>query len=141
VEQQMAAMGMAVSSALCEHFAYTRQELEHMIRTESILNLNQLLERHGQGMGCDICKPTAANSFASVQNDFVLSADHLGLQDTNAACWANLHKHRRDCVVPRTAASALYPHVLIRVGEVGRGSRRYSKITGGRRNGLCVAKL
>lgn len=141
VEQQMAAMGMAVSSALCEHFAYTRQELEHMIRTESILNFNQLLERHGQGMGCDICKPTAANIFASVQNDFVLSADHLGLQDTNDAFLANMQKDGTYSVVPRIAGGEITPEMLILLGKVARDFGLYSKITGGQRIDLFGAEL
>ena len=141
VEQQLTAMGMAVSKALCEHFAYTRQELEHIVRTENILSFNELVQRHGQGLGCDICKPTAANILASVQNDFILAEAHLGLQDTNDAFLANMQKDGTYSVVPRIAAGEITPDMLILLGKVARDFGLYTKITGGQRIDLFGAEL
>lgn len=141
IDQQLAAMGMAVSTALCEHFAYTRQELEHIVRTEGIVDLSELLQRHGKGLGCDICKPTVANILASVQNDFVLSAPHLGLQDTNDAFLANMQKDGTFSVVPRIAGGEITPDKLIVLGEVARDFGLYTKITGGQRIDLFGARL
>ena len=60
----MKKQGLAVNNHLCEHFAYSRQELYHLVRVGQIRSFEELLARHGQGLGCDICKPAAASIFA-----------------------------------------------------------------------------
>jgi nitrite reductase (NADH) large subunit len=72
MKAEMKKAGLAVSNHLCEHFPYSRQELHHLIRVGSIKSFGELLHKHGKGLGCDICKPVAANILASTWNDFVL---------------------------------------------------------------------
>ena len=60
------ARGVEVKNHLCEHFAYSRQELLHFIQVEGFTNFYQLLTAHGSGHGCEICKPTIGSLLASV---------------------------------------------------------------------------
>src|SRR5690606_21645738 len=69
---QLAHLGVEVRDHLCEHFACSRQELYHIVRVEGIRSFGELVNRHGKGPGCDICKPVVANILASSWNDFVL---------------------------------------------------------------------
>ncbi|MEO6856601.1 MAG: nitrite reductase large subunit NirB, partial [Rhodoferax sp.] len=80
---EMARRGMAVNNHICEHFAYSRQEIYHLVRVGNIRSFDALMAQHGTGLGCDICKPVAASVLASCWNDFVLQRDLAGLQDSN----------------------------------------------------------
>ncbi|RYF20005.1 MAG: nitrite reductase (NAD(P)H), partial [Comamonadaceae bacterium] len=75
MKSAMAQRGMAVNNHVCEHFGYSRQELYHLIRVGEIRSFDDLLARHGKGLGCDVCKPLAASIFASCWNEFVLKRD------------------------------------------------------------------
>ncbi|MCH8550636.1 MAG: nitrite reductase large subunit NirB [Natronospirillum sp.] len=141
VDHEMAALGMEVSNDICEHFAYSRQELEHLVRVEGIRDFHTLRERYGKGLGCDICKPAVASILASVWNDYVLEDQHVGLQDTNDTFLANMQKDGTFSVVPRVAGGEITPDRLIVLGEVARDFNLYTKITGGQRIDLFGAKL
>jgi nitrite reductase (NADH) large subunit len=141
VDHELAAQGLEVSTAICEHFQHTRKELEHIIRVEGIRTFNELRNKHGKGLGCDICKPTAANILASVWNDYVLKPEHAGLQDTNDTFLANMQKDGSFSVVPRIAGGEITPEKLIVLGEVARDFGLYTKITGGQRIDLFGATL
>ena len=41
---ELAKQGIEVNNNLCEHFAYSRQELFHLIRVEGIKTFDELLE-------------------------------------------------------------------------------------------------
>jgi nitrite reductase (NADH) large subunit len=84
--------GIEVKNDLCEHFAYSRQDLYSLVRAHQIKTFDELLVRHGKGRGCEICKPAVASILASAWNDYVLTPDHAGLQDTNDAFLANIQK-------------------------------------------------
>src|SRR5690606_7661637 len=101
VDSEMEARGLTVDKSLCEHFQYTRQDLYNLIKIGDIHSFEALIEKHGTGLGCDICKPTAANMLASIWNDYVLEAPHVGLQDTNDTFLANMQKDGTYSVVPR----------------------------------------
>ncbi|RYF20044.1 MAG: nitrite reductase (NAD(P)H), partial [Comamonadaceae bacterium] len=75
MKSAMAQRGMAVNNHVCEHFGYSRQELYHLVRVGEIRSFDDLLARHGKGLGCDVCKPLAASIFASCWNEFVLKRD------------------------------------------------------------------
>jgi nitrite reductase (NADH) large subunit len=77
VQSSLQDLGMEVSSDLCEHFAYTRQELYDLVRVEGLKSFAEVLQQHGQGLGCEICKPTLASILASCWNDYVLANDHV----------------------------------------------------------------
>ncbi|MGV2873132.1 nitrite reductase large subunit NirB [Colwellia sp. E150_009] len=132
--------GVEVNTDLCEHFAYTRQDLYNIIRVENIKSFAELLEKHGTGLGCDICKPTAANILASCWNDHVFNSNLQGLQDTNDYFMGNMQKDGTYSVVPRVAGGEITPEKLIVLGEVAKKYNLYTKITGGQRVDLFGAR-
>lgn len=138
---ELAARGVEVNTDLCEHFAYSRTELYHIIKAEKIKTFDELLARHGKGLGCEICKPTAGSILASVWNDYVLEDSHLPLQDTNDLFLANMQKDGTYSVVPRIPGGEITPEKLITIGEVAKKYNLYTKITGGQRIDLFGARV
>lgn len=134
-------LGVAVNNHLCEHFPYSRQELYHLVRVEGIKDFSELLARHGKGLGCDVCKPTAANILASVWNDFVLKPKHASLQDSNDYFLGNIQKDGTYSVVPRMPGGEVTADGLIAVGMVAKKYGLYTKITGGQRVDLFGARV
>ena len=141
MKAEMARRGMAVNNHLCEHFAHSRQALYHLVRVGRIKTFDELLARHGQGLGCDICKPTAASIFASCWNDFVLKDDLASLQDSNDYFLGNIQKDGSYSVVPRMAGGEVTPDGLIAVGQVAKKYGLYTKVTGGQRIDLFGARV
>jgi nitrite reductase (NADH) large subunit len=133
--------GVAVSNHLCEHFPYSRQELHHLVRVGGIRTFGELLGKHGSGLGCDVCKPVAANILASTWNDFVLKPEHAGLQDSNDYFLGNIQKDGTYSVVPRMPGGEVTADGLIAVGLVAKKYGLYTKITGGQRVDLFGARL
>ncbi|GLX86418.1 nitrite reductase large subunit [Thalassotalea loyana] len=140
-DNELAARGVEVNTDLCEHFAYSRTELYHIIKAEKIKTFDELLARHGKGLGCEICKPTAGSILASVWNDYVLEDSHLPLQDTNDLFLANMQKDGTYSVVPRIPGGEITPEKLITIGEVAKKYNLYTKITGGQRIDLFGARV
>ncbi|QNK72552.1 nitrite reductase large subunit [Variovorax sp. PAMC28562] len=141
MKMEMAKRGMAVNNHLCEHFAYSRQELYHLVRVGEIKTFADLLAQHGKGLGCDICKPTAASVFASCWNDFVLKKDLASLQDSNDYFLGNIQKDGSYSVVPRMPGGEVTADGLIAVGQVAKKYGLYTKITGGQRVDLFGARV
>ncbi|MFT4918413.1 MAG: nitrite reductase (NADH) large subunit [Zhongshania aliphaticivorans] len=138
---ELTKMGVEVNTDLCEHFPYTRQEIFHLIKVGQIKSFDELLEKHGSGHGCEICKPTAASIMASCWNDYILEPKLAGLQDTNDRYLANMQKNGTYSVVPRMAGGEVTPDGLIAVGQVAKKYNLYTKITGGQRVDLFGATL
>ncbi|HET7836850.1 MAG TPA: nitrite reductase large subunit NirB [Variovorax sp.] len=141
MKAEMAKRGLAVDNHLCEHFAYSRQELYHLIRVGEIRSFEDLLARHGKGLGCVVCKPTAASIFASCWNEFVLKKDLAPLQDSNDYFLGNIQKDGSYSVVPRMPGGEVTPEGLIAVGQVAKKYGLYTKITGGQRVDLFGARV
>jgi nitrite reductase (NADH) large subunit len=141
VDTEMEARGLTVDKSICEHFQYTRQDLYNLIKVGEIHSFKTLIEKHGTGIGCDICKPAAANMLASIWNDYVLETPHVGLQDTNDTFLANMQKNGTYSVVPRVPGGEITPDQLIAIGQVAKDFKLYSKITGGQRIDLFGATL
>ncbi|HEY4082438.1 MAG TPA: nitrite reductase large subunit NirB [Burkholderiaceae bacterium] len=141
MKREMARLGMAVNNHLCEHFAYSRQEIYHLVRVGNIRSFDDLLARHGHGLGCDICKPVAASVFASCWNEFVLKKDLAGLQDSNDYYLGNIQRDGTYSVVPRMPGGEVTPDGLIAVGRVAKKYSLYTKITGGQRVDLFGARV
>lgn len=141
LKAELKRQGVAVDNHLCEHFPYSRQELYHLVRAGRIQTFAELLNKHGKGRGCDICKPTAANILASCWNAFVLDRDHAALQDSNDYFLGNIQKDGTYSVVPRVAAGEITPDQLIAIGQVARKHGLYTKITGGQRIDLFGAQV
>ena len=141
LNSELLKQGVEVNTDICEHFAYTRQDLFTLIRVEDIKTFNALLETHGKGRGCEICKPAVASILASCWNDFILEPEHTGLQDTNDAFLANMQKDGTYSIVPRIAGGEISPDMLIAIGQVGKKYQLYTKITGGQRIDLFGARV
>ncbi|MBD1573559.1 nitrite reductase large subunit [Vibrio sp. S17_S38] len=141
LDTELAAMGMEVNNHICEHFEYSRQELFHLCQIEEIQDFDSLVEKHGHGLGCDLCKPTAASIFASLWNEHILEPQHRGLQDSNDTFMANLQKDGSYSVVPRVPGGEITPDKLIALGEVAKKYDLYTKITGGQRVDLFGAQM
>jgi len=141
MKAEMARRGMAVNNHVCEHFAYSRQEIYHLVRVGNIRSFDQLLAQHGQGLGCDVCKPVAASVLASCWNEFVLKPELAALQDSNDYFLGNIQKDGSYSVVPRMAGGEVTPDGLIAVGQVAKKYGLYTKITGGARVDLFGARV
>ena len=141
VDSELEKRGVEVSKAICEHFDYSRQELYHLIQVGKIQSFEELLEKHGKGLGCDICKPAAASIFASVWNDYILANQHQPLQDTNDTYLGNMQKDGTYSIVPRVAGGEITPDKLILLGDVAKRYNLYTKITGGQRIDLFGARV
>ncbi|MCE2028803.1 nitrite reductase large subunit NirB [Sessilibacter corallicola] len=141
LDASLLSLGYEVNTDICEHFAYSRQELADIVRVKKIRTFDELLESHGKGHGCDICKPTVGSILASFWNDYVLEDNHIGLQDTNDIYLGNMQKDGTYSVVPRIAGGEITPDKLIVIGEVAKEFNLYTKITGGQRIDLFGAQL
>jgi nitrite reductase (NADH) large subunit len=141
MKAEMKKQGMDVNNHVCEHFAYSRQEIYHLVKVGKIRTFAELLAQHGKGLGCDICKPVAASVLASTWNDFVLRPEHAGLQDSNDYFLGNIQKDGTYSVVPRMPGGEVTADGLIAVGQVAKKYGLYTKITGGQRVDLFGARV
>ncbi|WP_250214560.1 nitrite reductase large subunit NirB [Acrocarpospora catenulata] len=141
LKQILVKSGVEVSKALCEHFAHSRAELYQIVQVRGITTFTQLIEEHGTGRGCDICKPAVASILASLHQGHVLDGEQAALQDTNDHFLANLQKNGTYSVVPRIPGGEITPEKLIVIGEVARDFGLYTKITGGQRIDLFGARV
>ena len=88
INDTMKSMGKVVKTVLCEHFAYSRQELFDLIKLQEIKSFDQALDQLGKGCGCEVCKPAIASILASTWNEIILK--HAQVQDTNDKFLANI---------------------------------------------------
>jgi len=140
LNSELEKLGVEVDTNLCQHFQYTRQDLYNIIRIEKIKTFEQLIENHGSGLGCDVCKPTVGSLLASCWNDYILEKPLHALQDTNDYFMGNMQKDGTYSVVPRVAGGEITPDKLIVLGEVAKEYDLYTKITGGQRVDLFGAR-
>lgn len=137
----MAKSGVQLNNHLCEHFAYSRQELFAIVKVKQIKTFAELIASHGKGGGCEVCKPVVASILASLWNDPIVESDHQTLQDTNDRFLANMQRGGLFSVVPRIPGGEITPEKLIALGHVGKKYGLYTKITGGQRVDLFGAQL
>ncbi|MFM8342800.1 MAG: nitrite reductase large subunit NirB [Methylomonas sp.] len=141
LDSELSKRGVEVSNDICEHFSLSRQEIYHLVMVEQIKTFDELLAKHGQGLGCEVCKQAVGSILASYWNDYILETPHIGLQDTNDNFLANIQKNGTYSVVPRIAGGEITPDMLIALGQVGKKYQLYTKITGGQRVDLFGARL
>jgi len=141
MDAELLSLGVEVNNDLCEHFSYSRKELADIVRVKKIRTFAELLASHGKGHGCEICKPTVGSILASFWNDYILSDEHLGLQDTNDIFLGNMQKDGTYSIVPRVAGGEITPDKLIVLGQVAKEYDLYTKVTGGQRIDLFGAQL
>jgi nitrite reductase (NADH) large subunit len=139
LDETLKANGVEVKNEMCEHFKMSRVEMNEIVRLKGIRSFEELLEKHGEGGGCEVCKPAAASIFASTYNDKVLNQPQI--LDTNDAYLANMQKNGTYSVVPRVAAGEITPDKLIAIGQIAKEFDLYTKITGGQRIDLFGAHL
>ncbi|MGH8598087.1 MAG: FAD-dependent oxidoreductase, partial [Gammaproteobacteria bacterium] len=61
LNKELEKRGIKVNRDLCEHFPYSRQDLYLIVRAEKLTTFEELITRHGNGRGCDVCKPAVAS--------------------------------------------------------------------------------
>ena len=141
IEEHFASVGKVVDKGLCEHFRLTRQELFDVVAVHGYRRFDDIVEAHGTGRGCDICKPAIASILASQTSTHILERETVGLQDTNDDYLANIQRNGTYSVVPRIPGGEITPEKLIVIGEVARDYGLYTKITGGQRIDLFGARM
>ncbi|WP_039912353.1 nitrite reductase large subunit NirB [Cellvibrio mixtus] len=141
MDSELKKIGVEVSNHICEHFPHSRRELADIVRIKQIKTFDDLLDQHGRGLGCDICKPAVGSILAGFWNEYVLDKKHIGLQDTNDIFLGNMQKDGSYSIVPRIAGGEITPEKLIVLGEVAKEYKLYTKITGGQRIDLFGAQL
>ena len=139
--KELAAAGKSINTDLCEHFAYTRQQLYEIVQVKPIKTFDELLTSHGRGSGCEICKPAVASILASLWNEQIHEPQHQTLQDTNDHFLANMQRGGLYSVVPRVPGGEITPEKLITLGNVAKKFGLYTKITGGQRVDLFGAQV
>jgi nitrite reductase (NADH) large subunit len=141
LQKELAAAGKTVIKHLCEHFSHTRQELFNIVKINKITTFDELIAQHGQGNGCEICKPAVTSILASLWNEHILECDHRTLQDTNDRFLANMQRGGLYSVVPRVPGGEITPDQLIALGRIAKKYGLYTKITGGQRVDLFGAQV
>jgi nitrite reductase (NADH) large subunit len=139
LEAELLKSGQEVVRHLCEHFRYTRQELYWIVKLGRIESFDALLDSHGTGDGCEVCRPAVASILASTWNDLVVS--HAEIQDTNDKFLANIQRGGTYSVIPRVPGGEITPEKLIVLGDVAKRYDLYCKITGGQRIDLLGARV
>ncbi|HBC3579825.1 TPA: nitrite reductase large subunit [Vibrio parahaemolyticus] len=137
---ELAKSGIEVKNDVCEHFAYSRQELFHLIRIEEIKTFDELLEKYGKGYGCEVCKPLAGSILASCWGEHILKPQLVKLHDTNDNFLGNIQKDGTYSVIPRMAGGEVTPQALGALANVAVEYNLYTKVTGAQRIGLFGAQ-
>ncbi len=133
--------GIEVNTDICEHFAYTRQDLYNLVMVEEIKTFSELINKYGKGLGCEICKQAVGSILASYWNEYILKDEHVGVQDTNDTFLANMQKDGTYSVVPRMTGGEVTPEGLIAIGQIAKKYGLYTKVTGGQRVDLFGARV
>ncbi len=141
LKDELRKAGVEVRNDLCEHFPYSRRELFDIVRVHRIVSFSELLASHGQGLGCEICKPAVASMLSSRGGGYILEGEQAALQDTNDHFLANLQRDGTYSVVPRVPGGEITPDQLIVIGEIAKEYGLYTKITGGQRIDLFGARV
>ncbi|MDQ7090494.1 MAG: nitrite reductase large subunit NirB [Methylococcales bacterium] len=141
LDSELEKSGIEVDTSLCEHFSHTRQDLYNLVMVEKIKTFDALLDNHGQGRGCDVCRQAVGSILASYWNEYVLEKNHLSQQDTNDTFLANMQKDGTYSVVPRMTGGEVSPDGLIAIGQIAKKYNLYTKVTGGQRVDLFGARV
>lgn len=129
----MKVQGKYVRNILCEHFDQSRQELFDLVKIHQLKTYDDVLNKLGQGHGCEVCKPAVASILASLWNEMPLKKGNATAQDSNDRFLANIQKGGTYSVVPRIPGGEITPEKLIVIGTIAKKYNLYTKITGGQR--------
>jgi nitrite reductase (NADH) large subunit len=135
----MKAEGRYVRATICEHFSYSRQELLDLVKIGKLKDFDEIIDKHGQGHGCEVCKPVVSSILGSV---YAETANKKPVaQDSNDRFLANIQKGGTYSVVPRIPGGEITPDKLLVIGSVAKKYNLYTKITGGQRIDMFGAHL
>ena len=137
----MKAEGKYVRNVLCEHFNYSRQEMFDLVKLHELKSYDEVLDKLGNGDGCELCKPPVASILASLWGEMILKKGNDTAQDSNDRFLANIQKGGTYSVVPRIPGGEITPDKLIAIGQVAKQYNLYTKITGGQRIDMFGAHL
>lgn len=129
----MKSQGKYIRNVLCEHFNYSRQELFDLVKMHDLRSYDEVLDKLGQGDGCELCKPPVSSILASLWGEMILKKGNDTAQDSNDRFLANIQKGGTYSVVPRIPGGEITPDKLIVIGQVAKQYNLYTKITGGQR--------
>jgi nitrite reductase (NADH) large subunit len=129
----MKTQGKYVRNVVCEHFNYCRQEMFDLVKIHQLKTYDEVLNKLGQGDGCEVCKPAVASILASLWNEMPLKKGNATAQDSNDRFLANIQKGGTYSVVPRVPGGEITPEKLIALGTIAQKYNLYTKITGGQR--------
>lgn len=107
---EMKKAGHSVSTHLCGHFKKTRRGLFMIAKIKRLSSFKEIMLEAGenpQSIGCEVCKPTVASILASLNNEFVMNAEHHQNQDTNDKYLANIQRNGTYSVIPRIAGGEI----------------------------------
>ncbi|MFC5128945.1 nitrite reductase large subunit NirB [Paeniglutamicibacter kerguelensis] len=141
METEMLKNGAVISAAMCEHFELSRAQLFEAVRVAGLKTYPEIMQRFGQGAGCDICKPVIASVLASQTSGHPMEAGLAGAQDTNDRVMANMQKDGTYSVVPRIPGGEITPEKLALIAHVAQKYGLYTKLTGGLRIDMFGARL
>ncbi|MHA7157604.1 nitrite reductase large subunit NirB [Glutamicibacter endophyticus] len=141
MEAELRKNGAEVSSAMCEHFEFSRAQLFEAVRLAGLHTFGEVIERFGTGAGCDICKPVIASVLSSQTSAHPMEAGLAGAQDTNDRVMANMQKDGTYSVVPRIPGGEITPEKLAVIARVAQKYGLYTKLTGGLRIDMFGARL
>ena len=141
VTMTLKSMGRYIRNVVCEHFAYSRQELYDLVKLKNLRSYEDVLVVLGKGDGCEVCKPVISSILASLWNEMILKKGNDTSQDSNDRYLANIQKGGTYSVVPRIPGGEITPDKLIVIGQVAKKYNLYTKITGGQRIDLFGAML
>ena len=139
---ELAAAGKKVNNSLCEHFAYTRQELFEIVKIKEIKTFDALLASHGRGpwlrdlqagRRLDPGQPverkhTRPPAPDAARHQRPVPGEHAARRVVLGACRA----------VP---GGEITPDQLIALGRIAKKYGLYTKITGGQRVDLFGAQV
>ncbi|HEU4555453.1 MAG TPA: nitrite reductase large subunit NirB, partial [Chitinophaga sp.] len=133
ITHTMKQQGKYIRNVICEHFAYSRQELFDLVKIKALRTFDDVLDHYGHGEGCETCKPAVASILASLWNEMILSKGNDTAQDSNDRYLANIQKGGTYSVVPRVPGGEITPRQLMVIAQVAEKYNLYTKITGGQR--------
>lgn len=132
-------LGIEVKDSICEHFDLNRQELYDIIKVKGYRTFDEVIDNHGSGCGCELCKPLVASLMATIHAD--TANEEYAIQDSNDRFLANIQRNGTYSVVPRIPGGEITPDKLIALGEIAKKYDLYTKVTGGVRIDLFGATL
>ncbi len=146
LNKELEKSGIAVSKALCEHFAMPRAELFKLVEEGGQETFTEVVTAHGRGRGCAVCRPVVASILSTLGAITGRRHNPVGrqlgaLQDTNDFVMANIQKDGTYSVIPAIPAGEITPDKLMVIAEVAKDYGLYVKLNGAQRIGMFGARL